>query len=514
MNKILTAICACSLLALGACKKDFLNTTPSDKVSDANFWKTEKDANAGVSAIYNDLQNNDIFGLYVYNDGLTPSAYIWDDGGTGMGPITKGNMNPFTSAVVNKFKALYNGVFRANLALEKLPGISNMNTAVNHRLVAEATFLRALYYYQLTDFYGDVPLITKTLALGAPLPAKETRANLLAFIIKEAGAAADSLPVSYPAAQVGHATKGAALTLKAKAQLLAKQYTDAIVTCKAIGGLGYDLYSDYRSMFISTSAENNVEVIFDIQYLAPGLGQGSLLDKRLSTRSSFSSGWSNVYPSVNLVNNYEMKNGKMITDPSSGYDPANPYNNRDPRLDYTVVRPGSTWKNIPYANLRLDNAATFTGYLTRKYVLEVDGFGAGDSPLNFIIYRYADVLLMLAEAENETAGPDATVYDAINRVRARKGVDMPPIPAGKSKEEMRDIIRHERMIEFAMEGTYYSDIRRWGIATQLMNGLVVTNIAGQQIDKINFVDAFNLWPIPQVEIDLNSNLVQNPNYVK
>lgn len=513
MNKILTAICACSLLTLGACKKDFLNVTPTDKVSDANFWKTEKDANAGVSAVYNDLQNNDIYGLYVYNDGLTPSAYIWDDGGTGFGPVAKGNMNPFTTSVANKFKALYNGVYRANLALEKLPGV-NMPAATNHRLIAEATFLRALYYYQLTDFYGDVPLVTKTLKLGDPLPGKETRANLLTFIIKEAGAAADSLPKSYPAALVGHATQGAALTLKAKAQLMAKQYADAAATCQTITGLGYDLYTDYRNMFISTSAENNVEVIFDVQYLAPGLGQGSLLDKRLSTRSSFSSGWSNVYASVNLVNNYEMKNGKAITDVGSGYDPANPYNNRDPRLDYTVVRPGATWKGIPYANLRLDNAATFTGYLTRKYVLEVDGFGAGDSPLNFIIFRYADVLLMLAEAQNEAAGPDATVYAAINKVRARKGVEMPEIPAGKSKEEMRDIIRHERMIEFAMEGTYYSDIRRWGIATQLMNGLVVTNIAGQQIDKINFVNAFNLWPIPQVEMDLNSNLVQNPDYAK
>ncbi|PSL50255.1 putative outer membrane starch-binding protein [Chitinophaga niastensis] len=513
MNKILTAIYACSLLTLGACKKDFLVTTPSDKVSGNNFWQTDKDANSGVNAVYNDLQNNDIFGLYVYNDGLTPSAYIWDDGGTGFGPIAKGNMNPFTTAPANKFKALYNGIYRANLALEKLPGVK-MDPAINHRLIAEVSFLRALFYYQLTDFFGDVPLITKIIPLNGALPGKETRANLLAFIIKEASAAADSLPKSYSAAMTGHATQGAALTLKAKAQLLAKQYPEAAATCQTISGLGYDLYTDYRNMFISTSAENNVEVIFDIQYLAPGLGQGSLLDKRLSTRSSFSSGWSNVYASVNLVKNYEMKNGKAITDPASGYDAANPYNGRDPRLDYTVVRPGATWKGIPYEKLRLDNFATFTGYLTRKYVLEVDGFGAGDSPLNFIIFRYADVLLMLAEAENEAAGPDGTVYAAINKVRARKGVDMPPIPAGKSKDEMRDIIRHERMIEFAMEGTYYSDIRRWGIATQLMNGLIVTNIAGQQIDKINFVDAFNLWPIPQAEIDLNSNLVQNPNYVK
>ncbi|MCW3463416.1 RagB/SusD family nutrient uptake outer membrane protein [Chitinophaga nivalis] len=510
-KKILTAIYACSLLALSACKKDFLNTVPADKVSEENFWRTEKDANLGVTAIYNALQNNDIYGLNVYYDGLTPIAWIWDDGGTGLGPISKGNMDPFGNAPANKFKVLYNAVFRANLAIAKLPGV-NMDDAAKKRLIGEATFLRALFYYHLVDFYGDVPLITKVLQLGDALPGKETKAKLLDFIIAEANTAAEALPAAKNT--TGKATKGAALTLKAKALLMAKRYPEVVTTCQTIGTLGYELYKDYRNMFISTAAENNTEVIFDIQYIGPGLGQGSLLDKRLSTRSSFSSGWSNVYPSVTLVNSYEMKNGKAITETGSGYDSANPYKDRDPRLDYTIVRPGATWREIKYEDMRVDNKSKFTGYMTRKYVLEVDGYGAGDSPLNYIIFRYADVLLMLAEAENEAAGADGITYDAINKVRAREGVNMPAIPAGKTRDQMRDIIRHERMIEFAMEGSYYSDLRRWDIATNTMNGLVVTNIAGQQLDKITFIKAFNLWPIPQKEIDLNSNLVQNPDYVR
>ncbi|HVI43255.1 MAG TPA: RagB/SusD family nutrient uptake outer membrane protein [Chitinophaga sp.] len=513
MKRITLAIYSCCLLALGACKKDFLEPQPTDKASDSNFWKTEKDANAGVAAVYNDLQNNDIYGLYVYYDGLTPAAWIWDDGGTGLGPISKGNMNQFGTAPANKFRALYNGVFRANVALEKLPG-AQMPDSVRSRLTGEATFLRALFYYNLTDFFGDVPLITKTIPLNSQLPGKETRANLLTFIIKEADAAAKALPVTYDKSLTGHATRGAALTLKAKAQLMAKQYADVVSTCQTIMTLGYDLYSDYRNMFISTAAENNIEVIFDVQYVGPGLGQGSLLDKRLSTRSSFSSGWSNVYPSAYLVNNYEMKNGKPITDPASGYDPANPYTNRDPRLDYTIVRPGAAWKGIDYKNMRVDNASLFTGYMTRKYVLEVDGFSAGDSPLNYIVFRFADVLLMLAEAENELSGADGIVYSAVNRVRARVGVNMPPVDAGKSQTEMRQIIRHERMIEFAMEGNYYSDMRRWGNAKDVMDGLTVTNLAGQQLDKLTYINAFNLWPLPQKEIDLNSNLIQNPDYAK
>jgi len=145
-------------------------------------------------------------------------------------------------------------------------------------------------------------------------------------------------------------------------------------------------------------------------------------------------------------------------------------------------------------------------------VLTVDGFNWGDSPLNFIVFRYADVLLMYAEAKNEVSGPDNTVYDAINQVRARAGVNMPAITTGKSQAEMRTIIQHERRIELAFEGTYYSDIRRWGIAAQLMEGRVIKNIAGQQLDVWHFKDALYLWPISQDEIDLNPKIKQNPGY--
>jgi hypothetical protein len=119
---------------------------------------------------------------------------------------------------------------------------------------------------------------------------------------------------------------------------------------------------------------------------------------------------------------------------------------------------------------------------------------------------------MYAEAKNEAGGPDATVYDALNQIRARVGVGMPPITQGKTQDELRQIIRHERRVEMAFEGTYYSDIRRWGIAKQLMDGKVIRNIAGQQLDVWHFTDALYLWPIPQSEMDLNSKLSQNQGY--
>lgn len=506
---------AAVLLALTSCKKSFLDSQPSDQLSDANFWKSGDDATAGVSAIYDQMQRN--FQIYAYlplTDGMTPNGWIWSGYLNGYSAIAEGNLQTTnTTPVKNKWDQLYNGIYKANLALEQLPSI-NMDATLKNRLLAEARFLRALFYYNLADFFGGVPLVTQTLKLGAPLPTRNTREEVLKFVVEQSDSAAAGLPKTYTGANVGRATSGAAMTLKVKAYLLSKQFAQAADAAQKVIDLGvYQLYNDYEKMFTSVAAENNSEVIFDVQYAAPGLGEGSPLDGMMAPLSSYSKGWDQIFPTQDLVDAYEMKNGKLITDPTSGYDQANPYDNRDPRLDYTIVRPGATWKGITYSNVKVGSpASAYLGYLPRKNVLTVDGNNWGDSPLNFIVFRYADVLLMYAEAKNEASGPDNTVYDAINKVRARPGVNMPPIPEGKTKEELRDIIRHERRIEFAFEGLYYSDIRRWGIAKELMDGKIIKNIAGQQLDVWHFNNALYLWPIPQSEIDLNPGLEQNEGY--
>ena len=512
MKKITLAL---YIILLAGCTKDFLNSKPSDQLSDTNFWKSDADALSGITAIYEQMQHNyQIYGYNPMTDGMTPNAWIWSDYLEGYGGISKGNLLPTLITPVNdKWVQLYNGIYKANLALEKVPGIK-MDETLKGRLLAEAQFLRALFYYNLADYYGGVPLIEHTLQLGADLPGRNTRNEVLNFVEAQCDEAAKALPAAYDKANIGRATLGAALMLKAKALLLAKQYQQVAAVAKQIIDKGqYKLYDNYEAMFTDVAAENNAEVIFDVQYAGPGLGEGSPLDGFMGPQSSFGKGWDQAYPTQDLVNSYEMRNGKMITDPASGYDPANPFKDRDPRLDYTIIRPGSVWKGIPYDNIKVGGAkSTFIGYLPRKHVLTVDGFNWGDSPLNYIVFRYADLLLLYAEAENETNGANAAVYDAINQVRARKGVNMPAIPAGKTKEQMRDIIRHERRIELAFEGIYYSDIRRWGIAKQLMDGAVIKTMTGQQLDVRHFVDALYLWPVPQGEIDLNPKLVQNPGY--
>ena len=136
---------------------------------------------------------------------------------------------------------------------------------------------------------------------------------------------------------------------------------------------------------------------------------------------------------------------------------------------------------------------------------------AGQSETNYVVMRYADILMIYAEAQNEAlAAPDASVYNAINRVRQRAGIAN--VPAGKTKAEMREIIRRERRIEFAGEGFYYTDIRRWKIAEQVMNATIF-NSENKAIVKRTFNPARDYWwPIPQTQIDLNRNLKQNDNY--
>ncbi|MES2375035.1 MAG: RagB/SusD family nutrient uptake outer membrane protein [Bacteroidota bacterium] len=513
MKKIFFLITA--VIILSGCKKNFLDSTPSDRLSDANFWKTSADAAAGVTAIYDQMQHNyQIYGFMPLTDGVTPNGWIWSGYLNGYSAIAEGNLLPSTATPVkDKWTQLYNGIYKANLAAEKISAIA-MDETLKKRLLAEAEFLKALFYYNLADFYGGVPIVKNTLKLGADLPARNTREEVLNYVVTACDDAAKNLPNAYSASDIGRATAGAALTLKAKAYLLNKQYQQAADAAKQVMDLKtYKLYNDYAAMFTSVSAENNSEVIFDVQYAGPGLGEGSPLDGLMAPLSSFSHGWDQIFANQDLVDAYEMKNGLAITDPASGYDPANPYNNRDPRMDYTIIRPGSTWKGLPYSSVNVGSPiSVYTGYLPRKNVLTTDGNNWGDSPLNYIVFRYADVLLMYAEAKNEASGPDNTVLDAINQVRARSGVNMPAILSGKSQSEMRSIIQHERRIEFAFEGNYYSDIRRWGIAGQLMDGRIIKTISGQQLDVWHFKDALYLWPIPQDEIDLNPKLKQNPGY--
>ena len=263
----------------------------------------------------------------------------------------------------------------------------------------------------------------------------------------------------------------------------------------------YSLFPDYRGLFYAEN-EGNAEVIFDAQFKFPEFAHG--FDVNLDQ-------FNVTAPLPDLVSDYYATDGKPITQ-SSVYNPQKPFDNRDPRLLATVITIGSQYKGAPVTESQYPQ----TGYGQKKYTIYKDTERPtaikvdGQSDLNFIVMRYADVLLMYAEAQNEAVGPDASVYDAVNQVRRR--VKMPDLPAGLSKEAMRGEIRHERRVELAGEGLYYFDIRRWRTAEKVLNTDVV-NAKGQRIGTRRFNAARDyLWPIPSVEIQLNPALIQNPGY--
>jgi hypothetical protein len=212
-----------------------------------------------------------------------------------------------------------------------------------------------------------------------------------------------------------------------------------------------------------------------------------------------------------------MNNGLPITDPASGYDPAKPYANRDSRLYGTIFFPGDTLMEVKVTNSRF----AVTGFGMKKYTIYDKGpapagqsdLKAGQSETNFIILRYADVLLMYAEALNEFSGPSAEVYNAVNAVRKRAHMpEIDPSVTPYTQSELRNIIHHERRIELAGEGLYYNDIRRWKIAETVLNAPIKT-YNGSQIEVRTFNPARDyFWPIPLTETDLNPALEQNTGY--
>jgi len=313
------------------------------------------------------------------------------------------------------------------------------------------------------------------------------------------------LPASYAVVDKGRATKGAAYAMKARALLWAGKWTEAAAAAKSVIDLkAYTLFPDPRGTFFFEN-EGNSEVIFDLQYKFPEFvhSMDIILDA-----------FNTVAPLADLVNDFYMANGKPIIDPTSGYDAKNPYVNRDLRFYASINYPGAKYKGATVTPTTYPR----TGYGQKKYTVykdtEVPAAIKADnqSELNYIFLRYADVLLMYAEAQNEAVGPDQSVYDALKLIRLR--AKMPEFTPGLTKEQMRQEIRHERRIELAGEGMYYFDIRRWRTAEVVMNADIF-NYLGVKFGTRKFnKDRDYLWPIPTIALQTNSALVQNPGYGK
>lgn len=549
------------LIVLGAnsCSDDFLERTPSDQISSATFFKQEKDIVYALNAVYDLIGFNswetsygngtDLLRIEVLTDNAV-DHHSWN----ACYELGNGTANAYDWYVYYRWQERYRGIQRANRILEGVPNVTDMDMDYRNRLAAETTVLRAYFYFDLVYLFGDVPFLTTSIipddcspivdeegnATPNPKCSRTDKDEIMDQLIIDLQSVVDHLPKSYEADNKGRVTKGTALTLLARIYLYRKQWTEAAAAAKAVMDLNvYSLYPTYANLFDYEGIDNQ-EVIFDIQVMKD-VWQGEFWLPNYGPNSV--GGWSCSCPLQSLVDTYETIDGKTIDDPTSIYDPANPYANRDPRLHHSILYPGREWQwgvynTIPGASYPgkdivagddLNDGTggqwnkTATGYNWLKYISQkdIDEANYWDSGIHFIIMRYAEVLLMYAEAKVEANDIDASVYEAINEVRQRPDVNMPTITTGKSQDELRQIIRRERRVELAFEGIRLYDIRRWKIAEDVMSGeaegLTYTDPnSGEEVTLSGGNRDFDpakhyLWPIPQAEIDV-SGLKQNDKW--
>ena len=508
-----------------SCSNNLLETIPNDRISSEIFWKTDRDAELAANAVYTFLDN-------------VPTYFSWD-GMSDIGHtnipfnvyaiIELGQHDALNQVILDFWTTSYAGIRTANTFLQNVDRVETANPEGIAVLKGEVMVLRAYFYMRLAALYGDVPLVTTEITLEESRQLTRTPVSeIWDFVAVQLDEAAAVLPATQD--ETGRVTKGAALALKARAMLWAGRYADAATAATAVMDLGvYSISPSYEKLF-SYEAENNSEVIFDKQFVNDVYRNN--IFGAMAPYSQKSSN-SQFVPVKKLVDAYQMKNGRDISEPGSGFDPKNPYENRDPRLRYSIYvlgdalpdgqvydpRPGSgTSDAVDFTYL-----STSTGFNVKKYINKEDFVQPDNGGVNLILVRYPEVLLTYAEAKIELNEMDASVLAAINAIRQRPDVDMPVLASLGSQSEMRAIVRHERMVELAFEGLRYFDIRRWKIAETVIPGKLygmtyetdngdLETIDIQSFDKSFRADRDYLWPIPQKERELNPNLTKNPNW--
>jgi hypothetical protein len=520
-----------AMLAYGSwsCSADLLETVPNDRISSAIFWQTPNDALLAANSLYNDLEGVNLLSF----DAVTDIAHTNEPFDV-QAYIEQGIYDALNGKVYSTWAGAYKGIAAANFFLENVDKITFSDETLLRRYKAEARVLRAYQYIRLVPLFGDVPLIKQTLTLEeARKITREKAAVIWEFVATELEEASEWLPYSdeYEDTDKGRISKGAALGLKARAALYAGSYRQAAEAAKQIiDSRRHSLYPYYEKLF-RYEAENNPEVLLDKQFIKDLYSHNVFY---LIGPYSQKNANSYYVPTKALVDLYQTADGKDAT-PENGYDPNHPYENRDPRLRFSILLDGETLPSgdvfHPAPNSGSNDAIgksyhnSTTGFNIKKYFNSEDYANINNSGVNIILLRYAEVLLTYAEAKIELSEIDQSVYDAINLVRnGRDDVKLPDIPAGKTQPELREIVRRERAVELALEGFRLADIRRWRVAESVLPdkiyGITYENDEGQtRVYELAVTRNFNpsrdyLWPIPQKERDLNPNLSQNINWGK
>jgi starch-binding outer membrane protein, SusD/RagB family len=491
MKNSIKIIAAFILVMNGSCT-DFLEENLEGTYSSATFYKTEAHAQLAITGIYNATS-------FVSTDNK-----LWVIGDVASDDATKGGgagdqsdiqfIDEFSytrsNGVLDRiWKRYYEGISRANYLLYYGADIA-MDDNLKSRILGEAKFLRAYFYFNLVNIYGDIPIkLNPPLSEGEINKPKSSAVEVYAQIEKDLTEAIPVLETTYTGSNGGRATKGAAMGLLAKTYLFQKKWANALTAIAQIDQLGvYSLQKVYKNNFID-STQNNSESLFEIQHLSDQAPKaGSYLNQYFSP--STDNGYFFDAPLQNFVNEFETTAGLVA----------------DPRLDYTVGRAGQKWIN----GESFDPSWSPTGFLNKKHAQpKKEEPIIGDASLNYVYLRYADILLMKAEALNESSQTSSalTPLNAV-RKRARESylndknlpgfgvvpLNLLPDVSSSDQQTVRDAIRHERRVELGFEFHRYFDLIRYGQqaadAALTGTGFAFSNNQGRFL-------------IPQSELDTN-----------
>lgn len=515
---------------------DILETIPTDRLSAEVYWKNDKDAEYASNAIYRFLEDPiGLLGRDAMSD-IARSTFETSD----ETKVEASIADPQTNIFQNNWNDLYRGVRACNDYMANIGNITPTDEALVNRYTSEVRTLRCYFYSRLVSLFGDVPLIKTPIGISESKTLTRTPVSeIYEFIHAEISDVVNYLPEA--TADKGRITKGTAYGILARTMLFAagnvtgtdnqpelyyrraKEAADAVISSKV-----YSLFPSYKELF-SYANENNQEIILDKQFMKdvyPNAVMNNFGAVSIGNNGPMMS------PTINLVNEYETKDGtKISNDPN--YDPKDPYQNRDPRLNYSVYVPGdllpdgTVYDSRPGWSSSADvigasYQVSKTGFLPKKYINAEDmgQSNRSNSGINIILIRYAEILLVAAEARIELNTEFDIALAYINEVRKRSDVNMPVLQNINNQAELREAVRHETLVELALEGNRFFDVRRWRIAEEVCN---MEQVAGMSyVDKetdelISIVTDYKkkfssrdyLWPIPYNERQLNPNLTQN-----
>lgn len=487
-NYIIYSLLIFVSIGFTACETDFLDKNPKDKLSSTEFWKSKSDLDMALTAVYASAQGGG--GIVSYGmpnlDVLTDNAYgqhnYWSSQ-----TFVQGNISPSTEGyITDLYNTCYQGITRVNIFLDKLKSYQGTDVDSNEKLLyeAEARFFRGYYYYLLYFGYGAVPVITEPLTLDSQDQPKATAQQVLDQSLSDIDFAIANLSTAlYPDA-AGHAVKTSAQALKLRVLMYAAYdhtgsvNTEVLTQARDVAldlmSSGYSLDPNYEDVFRDGTQESSPEIMFSIKFLAPD---------NATPMDQWYGDWLVVSPLENLVNAYEVG---------------------DLRLEKSIFEDVVEINGDTHSPSNDDP----TGFGLKKFLspgLMPYGYST-QSQQDWVMLRYAEVLLSYAEAQNELVGPDQSVVDAMDAIRNRAGLSN--LPTGLTKDDMRELIRQERRIELAFEGIRYYDLKRWRIAEDVLNNVT------DGILSYFFEERFYLWPLPQTEIDKSQGVLeQNPDYL-